>query len=87
MVVVMYSIPYSFDLHTNWCGVGIFDINHDVDFFQLMYYDTEDKFKRKDYYYDSDELCYDGDDRFEVSATMSTHHTPDIKVLKFQKNF
>ena len=77
----MYSAPYSFDWHTNWCGVGIFDINRDVDFFQLMYYDGEDTFRRKGFYHDSDELRFEGDDQFEVSATMATHHTPDIKVL------
>ena len=80
MLVVMYSCPYSFDFYTNWCGVGIFDVSRDEDFYQLMYYGAEDSFKRKDYYYDADEVRYSDDDRYEVSATMGNTHKAEIQV-------
>ena len=46
-----------------------------------MYYESETSFKRKDFYYDADEVRYEGDDQWEVSATMSTHHQPEIQVF------
>ena len=76
----MYSVPYSFDLHSNWCGVGIFHVGQHEDLFQKMYYNAEVSFRRKEFYHNTDELRYEGDDQFEVSATMGTSHKPDIQV-------
>ena len=77
----MYMCPYSFDLYSNWCGVGIFNEDESHDYFQLMYYEAEKSFRRKSFYYDTDEIRYEGDSQFEVSATMATDHTPDIQVF------
>ena len=80
MVVVMYSVPYSHDFHSNWCGVGIFDVTDTSDFFNMMYSSSEVKFRRKDFYNNTNTVKYEEDERFEVSATMGTTHKSDIQV-------
>ena len=78
MVVVMYSVPYSHDWHSNWCGVGIFDVQETSNFFEKMYNDQEVNFKRKDFYRDQDAVTYRDAD-FEVNATMGTSHKSTIQ--------
>ena len=80
MVVVMYSVPYSFDFYSNWCGVGIFDVTDTSNFFDMMYSGSEVGFRRKDFYNNTNTLIYEDDKRFEVSATMGTSHKSDIQV-------
>ena len=78
MVVVMYSVPYSHDWHSNWCGVGIFDVQETSNFFEKMYNDQEVNFKRKDFYRDWDPVTYKNAN-FTVNATMGTSHKSTIQ--------
>ena len=86
MVVVMYSVPYSHDFHSNWCGVGIFDVTDTSDFFNMMYSGSEVEFRRKDFYNNTNTVKYEEDERFEVSATMGTTHKSDIQVKRCEKH-
>lgn len=79
MVVVMYSVPYSHDFHSNWCGVGVFDVQETSNFFEKMYNGHEENFKRKDFYYDQDPVTYKNAD-FTINATMGTSHKSTIQV-------
>jgi len=79
MVVVMYSLPYSFDWHSNWCGVGIFDDKNISGFFDLMYNRTETSFKRKDFYNNLNAVSYSCGN-FRVTAKMGWEHKTHIKV-------
>ena len=81
MVVVMYSVPYSRDFHSNWCGVGIFYEEDTSEYFDKMYYGSIDNFARKDFYNDTNTVRYEDDSDWEISATMATNHTPDIQVM------
>ena len=76
----MYSVPYSHDVHSNWCGVGIFYEEDTSDYFNKMYYGSIGNFARKDFYYDTNTVRYENDSDWEISATMATNHTPDIQV-------
>jgi len=85
MLVVMYSIPYSHDFHSNYCAVGIFDKRDTTDFFNLMYYKTEQGFKRKDFYRDADPAIHN-DSNYIVTATMGSNHKPEIQVRLYPKS-
>jgi len=85
MLVVMYSIPYSHDFHSNYCAVGIFDKGDTTDHFNIMYYKAESGFKRKDFYRDADPAIYNGSD-YIVSATMGSNHKPEIQVRLYPKS-
>ena len=86
-LVVMYSIPYSHDLHTNWIAIGLFDQHDPKDtrqkdtkpMFQKMYSGEQDKFARKDFYNDIKPVLFHGE-KFYVEATCGTDHKPTIKV-------
>ena len=52
MVVVMYSVPYSHDFHSNWCGAGIFDVGSTNHLFDIMYYKNRTDFTRKEFWSD-----------------------------------
>ena len=45
VLAVMYSIPYDHNLHSNWCGVGIFDDGESFSF-KKMYYESQVHFSR-----------------------------------------
>ena len=81
IIVLMYSIPYSHDLHSNWLAVGIFREQDTTNFYSKMYYDAERSFKRKEFYYDTHPLKYSGNSVYEVVASMGTSHKPEISVL------
>ena len=51
-LVVMYSIPFSHDFHSNCIAIGLFKQNEKGKKFQTMYNGKEDKFlfQRKEFY-------------------------------------
>eukprot|EP00091_Calanus_sinicus_P003165 TRINITY_DN13321_c0_g1_i1.p1 TRINITY_DN13321_c0_g1~~TRINITY_DN13321_c0_g1_i1.p1 ORF type:complete len:203 (-),score=46.92 TRINITY_DN13321_c0_g1_i1:39-647(-) len=79
MLVVMYSIPYSHDWHSNWCAVGIFDKGDTTDHFQMMYNNAEKGFKRKDFYRNTDPVIYQDANNIAV-VNMGTTHKPELQV-------
>jgi len=86
MLVVMYSIPYSQDFHSNYCAVGIFDKEDTIDHFNLMYYrKTETGFKRKEFYRDADPAIYH-DSNYIVTATMGSNHKPELQVRLYPRS-
>jgi len=84
MLVVMYSVPYSHDFSTNWCGVGIFNKADTSKHFNMMFYDGEQGFKRKQFYYDTNSVSY-SNSGYTMEAEMDQSHTPTIKI-KLMKN-
>merc|ERR1712012_192233 len=87
-VCIMYSIPYDQNLYSNWLAVGITD-NDRVPLtgntlFNKMYYETEDFFKRKDFYYDSNEVSFERGD-FKVTGEMTKHHRCEITIKISEK--
>jgi len=85
MLVVMYSIPFDQNFHSNYCAVGIFDKRDTTDFFKLMYKETEQNFKRKEFYRDADPAIY-YDSNYIVTATMGSNHKPEIQVRLYPKS-
>jgi len=85
ILVVMYSIPYSHDFHSNWCGAGIFDEQDTSGFYEKMYHGNEDGFKRKDFWNNLDPLEYSGDSTFAVRAAMGNSHKSSIEVQLYPK--
>ena len=86
MLVVMYSIPFSFDLHSNWLAIGIFPQGSNISrllytppFFDRMYYNSGLRFRRKEFYHDAEAVEYK-DANFHAIAMMGTLHKPMIKV-------
>ena len=86
MLVVMYSVPYSHDFYANWCGVGIFDIGDTENHFTKMYYEGETNFARKEFYYASLPVVFNGE-HFSVHAVMDKTHKSNIKVSVGQRKF
>ena len=80
-LVVMYSIPYSHDFHSNWIGVGL---SSSIPSFYEMYNGIESGFKRKEFYYDVNPVLYQGK-QFNVVATCGTDHKPTIVVKLIPK--
>jgi len=85
ILVVMYSIPYSQDFHSNWAAVGIFNKGDTTGLFKRMYEDAEHCFKRKEFYRDTDPVIYNGDSDYTVQATMGTTHKAKIQVRLIPK--
>ena len=81
MVVVMYSVPYSHDFHSNWCGAGIFDVGSTNHLFDIMYYKNRTDFTRKEFWSDLGPLIYDGDSTYSVYATMGNSHKSTVEVF------
>ena len=78
----MYSLPYSHDFHSNWCGVGIFDVQDTTDFFDKMYNGSEVDFKRKDFWSDLTPVEYTDNSMFRVTASMGASHKADVTVTQ-----
>ena len=68
MLVVMYSVPYDHNFHSNWCGAGIFKTGDTSNHYKLMYYNAESGFKRKEFYRNVDPVVYEDSD-FTVSPS------------------
>merc|ERR550519_3264104 len=83
-VVLMYSIPYSHDFHSNWIAVGLCSTSSRLTFDE-MYRGNEDSFKRKDFYYETNPVNYQNS-KFAVTGTCGTSHKPTIiiKLAPFQ---
>ena len=77
-LVLMYSIPYSQDFHSNWIGVGLCNKSTTLTY-EAMYYGEENNFKRKDFYDAIDDVSFTTSD-FRVEATCGTSHKPTIRV-------
>ncbi|XP_041830545.1 DELTA-sagatoxin-Srs1a-like [Melanotaenia boesemani] len=78
-VAVMFSVPYDFNFHSNWYGVGMFrkDIPCDANLFNLMYEEEETTFVRGRA--SGSSLVYRGND-VTIRATMSDSYQPVLKV-------
>ena len=70
---------FSFDFHSNWIGVGIFNEGDTQGHYQKMYYENEASFKRKDFYHETNPVQYD-DGQFTVRGTCGTSHGAEIKI-------
>merc|ERR1711862_165333 len=79
MLVVMYSIPYSHDFHSNWLGVGIFNLESTGGYYDKMYYQTQVGFQRKDFWSNLSPVSY-SDGEYTVEATMGNSHKAEIRV-------
>ena len=79
-LVVMYSIPYLHDFHSNWIAIGLFNQNDTCKKFQKMYKGEGYNFARKKFYNEISPVAFRGNKNFYVEATCGTDHTPTIKV-------
>ena len=77
-VVVMYSVPFDHNLHSNWVGLGICSQYHEPSSDE-MYYGSADYFERKELYYETDPVSFSSSD-FTVEASCGTNHKPAIMV-------
>ena len=82
MLVVMYSVPFDHNLHSNWCAVGIFPTSNTSNFFKTMYKGPETSFKRKEFWKDLASVLYEGT-HYKVTAKMDNSHKPEIEVTRY----
>lgn len=82
---IMYSAPYSFDMHSNWLGLAITTPNVQLDA-DKMYYGTYSYVALEEFYNSvrPAKICSHG---FCVSGTMGTSHHPEIHVKFYPEEF
>ncbi|XP_052081120.1 tereporin-Ca1-like, partial [Mytilus californianus] len=83
--VVMWSCPYSFDLHINELGVGLTDkgVTQHKDWFQQMESGTSGSglnFRRGEYYLHTKTISIK-DSQFEVTGIMGTSHKAKARII------
>ena len=81
----MYSVPYSFDLYSNWLGFWIHgeeEMQGEESLFDLMYYGNEAHLgcRREEYYYTTKELTH-SKDGFRATGSMGAGHLTSINVV------
>ncbi|XP_028990723.1 uncharacterized protein LOC114846102 [Betta splendens] len=78
-IAVMFSVPYDYNLYSNWYGVGVFGLDRQCGqlLFDQMYNDTETSFVRGKAKMPS--LTYKGSNVI-IRATMSDSYQPVMKV-------
>ncbi|KAL3870276.1 hypothetical protein ACJMK2_038353 [Sinanodonta woodiana] len=83
----MWSVPYDYNLYSNWLGVGIsapgVTTNGEGNtWFNQMYHDSSSDtlgFSRKEYYSESSTLIYK-DDKLQISGIMTTGHHAIVRI-------
>ena len=89
LLTVMYSLPYSFDFHTNWLAVSIHGPNEfgSKRLFDTLYYeDEEGRFSRKQFYYRTGPAVDTDDTGYQVTGNMGTAHKSTINIVFENKN-
>jgi hypothetical protein len=78
-MAVMFSVPYDFNLYSNWHAVGVFDSNQicDYELYSEMYYKDNSDFVRG--------KAADGSLKYEhrdvvIHASMSDNYTPYLRL-------
>ena len=81
MLVVMYDVPYDHLWYENTLAIGIFPQGNIEEYYNKMYYDVENGFKRETFGESSAVICYKGDTDYYIEAMMDEQYDPSIKVL------
>merc|ERR1712025_366937 len=78
VLIVMYSIPYDTNLHSNWLGCGIYtekdvkNLSMEEAFNRMNYGEPAEWFKRREYSDSTAALKFDGDNTFKVNTIIGT---------------
>lgn len=84
-VIIMWSLPFNFNHHSNYLAVGVIKGEHTVDWTNTMYYKSGD-FVRQEYYRSSPMISYLGKTVY-VEANMGTGHKAVIRVAVYPQNY
>ncbi|XP_069135563.1 tereporin-Ca1-like [Argopecten irradians] len=84
--VVMWSVPFNHDYHTNWLAVGFTKRghkDHDENWYNTMYYESNTPvlaFKRKDFYNDVNPVIF-SDGEYEIEGNMGSTHIATVNII------
>ncbi|XP_068161544.1 conoporin-Cn1-like [Antennarius striatus] len=84
--VIMFSVPYDYNLYENWVAIGIFDVGKEVDknLYEYMYYKKDACFKREKA--NGCGLIYQGN-KVDIMCTMSPMGRAIMKLEVWDKTF